>query len=188
MEFREVIEMRHSCREFRPDPVPREVLDRLVHAAAMAPSAMNSQPAHLHIATGEVRDRVTAIMAQTTHHLQEYVELLPEDHLEAAARFFGTLGDAPVVVAMSVPETTDELERINEMIAAGCATQNILLSATDEGLAACNITFGFWVRDQLAEAFEVGAEREIVGLIVLGYSSAEPESPPHRSDIAEYVG
>lgn len=40
----EAIARRHSVREFRPDPVPDEVLLKLLAAAHQAPSAMNHQP------------------------------------------------------------------------------------------------------------------------------------------------
>jgi nitroreductase len=40
----EAIDRRHSVREFRPDPVPDQVLLRLLEAARLAPSAMNLQP------------------------------------------------------------------------------------------------------------------------------------------------
>ncbi|MBP2019066.1 nitroreductase [Symbiobacterium terraclitae] len=40
----EAIARRHSVREFRPDPVPDEVLIALLEAAHQAPSAMNHQP------------------------------------------------------------------------------------------------------------------------------------------------
>lgn len=40
----EAMARRHSVREFRPDPVPDEVLITLLEAAHQAPSAMNHQP------------------------------------------------------------------------------------------------------------------------------------------------
>jgi len=40
----DAIARRHSVREFRPDPVPDEILIALLDAARQAPSAMNVQP------------------------------------------------------------------------------------------------------------------------------------------------
>ena len=42
--FFEVVASRRSIREFLPDPVPRDVLDRCLDAARMAPSTSNIQP------------------------------------------------------------------------------------------------------------------------------------------------
>jgi nitroreductase len=42
--FQELVASRRSIREFLPDPVPQEVLDRCVDAARLAPSTSNIQP------------------------------------------------------------------------------------------------------------------------------------------------
>lgn len=47
---------RWSPRAFRPDPVPRAVLDSMVEAARWAPSSMNLQPWRFIIGQGPTRD------------------------------------------------------------------------------------------------------------------------------------
>lgn len=47
---------RWSPRAFRPDPVPRHVLDSMVEAARWAPSSMNLQPWRFIIGQGATRD------------------------------------------------------------------------------------------------------------------------------------
>lgn len=188
MELREAIEQRHSYRAFAADPVPRAVLERMFFAASRAPSSLNSQPWRFHVVTGEShRDEVLAVMGQTTRFLDEYVDLVGAERLEEAKRFFSDLGHAPVIMALSVPVPEDELTRINHYLAAGAAVQNLLLAVTEEGLGACNITFSYWVRDQLAEVFGVGAGREVLSLIALGKPAEEPEAPPHSVDIADFL-
>jgi hypothetical protein len=44
MELMEAISGRRSIRDYRPDPVAREAITRLIDAAIQAPSAMNQQP------------------------------------------------------------------------------------------------------------------------------------------------
>lgn len=43
-DFQEQMRTRRTVRDFLPDPVPREVLERAVEAAAQAPSGANKQP------------------------------------------------------------------------------------------------------------------------------------------------
>ncbi len=43
-ELLELIKTRRSVREFKPDPIPRDVVLRLVEAASWAPSGSNQQP------------------------------------------------------------------------------------------------------------------------------------------------
>ena len=58
MEFQELIFERRSIRGYKPDPVPREVLDEIIEVAAQSPSSMNTQPWHVHVVTGDVLDRI----------------------------------------------------------------------------------------------------------------------------------
>ncbi len=43
-DFFEAVETRRTVRDFLPDPVPQEVLDRCLEAARLAPSSSNLQP------------------------------------------------------------------------------------------------------------------------------------------------
>lgn len=44
MELLEAIQTRRSIRQFRPDPVPRALLQEILQAALRAPSSINTQP------------------------------------------------------------------------------------------------------------------------------------------------
>jgi len=44
MDIYEAIRMRQSIRRYRPDPVPDDVLNRVLDAMRLAPSAGNLQP------------------------------------------------------------------------------------------------------------------------------------------------
>ena len=46
MDARECLLTRRSVRKYKPDPVPDEVLERVLECAAAAPSAINLQHWH----------------------------------------------------------------------------------------------------------------------------------------------
>jgi nitroreductase len=54
----EALSARRSVRAFKPDPVPKAVVEELLAAAAMAPSGTNIQPWKVHVVGGEVRARL----------------------------------------------------------------------------------------------------------------------------------
>jgi nitroreductase len=58
----EAITSRRSIRGFLPDPVPAEVIRRLIALAGRAPSGTNIQPWKVHVLTGAVLGRVTAAL------------------------------------------------------------------------------------------------------------------------------
>lgn len=186
MELEKVLRERHSVRRYARQDVAHDVIERVLDAAAFAPSAMNEQPWRFYVAEGETRARVGEIMAQSTVYLEDYIEVLSPEEYEHASEWYTDLGGCPVVVAVSMPITEDRLQLLNRTIAVGAALENVLLAATDHGLGACSITFSFWLRDQLAAVLEVPDDREIVALISLGYPAEEPVAPPHSHDIAEY--
>lgn len=53
---------RHSCRAFRPDPVPRAVIEKIIATARRVPSWCNAQPWQVTITSGEETDRFRAAM------------------------------------------------------------------------------------------------------------------------------
>lgn len=67
---------RWSCRAFRPDPVPRELIERVVEIARAAPSWCNTQPWHMHITEGEETDRFrTALRTHVGSVMSEQPDL-----------------------------------------------------------------------------------------------------------------
>ncbi len=49
---------RRSTRAFRPDPVPRALIEEILAIAVRAPSGTNVQPWKIHVVAGEVRKRL----------------------------------------------------------------------------------------------------------------------------------
>lgn len=189
MEFWEVVEARHSSRNFSREPVPREKIEKLLHAASTAPSAMNSQPWHFHVTEGEARQELGKLVSQATLHLVDYVEQPGEWDYDEALLWYSSLGHAPVAIGVSMPSSEAELDRTNNLLAVGAAIENLLLAATAEGLEACNITFAWWVRDELAKLLGIGEDREVVAIIAVGLpGDMPPAAPPHDENVADWLG
>ena len=60
MNFDDVILNRRSIRGYKPDPVPRALIEEIIALAMRAPSSMNTQPWSFYIITGEPLDRIRA--------------------------------------------------------------------------------------------------------------------------------
>lgn len=68
---------RRSVRAFRPDPVPRETVERILALASRAPSGTNMQPWAVTVVTGDSKERLTAALLEVhasggTGHSGEY--------------------------------------------------------------------------------------------------------------------
>ena len=60
---------RYSCRGFKPDPVPRETIERFAAVAQRTPSWCNSQPWQLAVASAPTTER---IRARLLDHVRSY--------------------------------------------------------------------------------------------------------------------
>jgi nitroreductase len=68
----EAILSRRSVRAFRPDPVPRETVERILALASRAPSGTNIQPWNVIAVAGAVRERlVEAMQTEFLQHGEE---------------------------------------------------------------------------------------------------------------------
>lgn len=73
------ITSRRSIRAFRPDPVPRETIERILEVASRAPSGTNVQPWKVTVLTGAAKARLSARIraayddpAERARHAEEY--------------------------------------------------------------------------------------------------------------------
>lgn len=58
MKYDEVVLGRRSIRGYKPDPVPRELIEEVIGLAMRAPSSMNTQPWNFYVIAGEPLDRI----------------------------------------------------------------------------------------------------------------------------------
>ncbi|MDZ4654890.1 MAG: nitroreductase family protein [Coriobacteriia bacterium] len=188
MELKDVLRARHSIRVFRSDPIDESVIREIIEYASLAPSTLNLQPWHFHIATGASRDAVNEIMAQTTQYLQEYVDKLGSEVVDHAARFYADLGGAPVIIGISTPVIDDPLvDQTNILLSVGACIGNILLLATERGLGACNLTVPRWVAQDLLHVFQVPEGRELTSIMVLGVPDEEPVEHDRNPDVISWL-
>lgn len=59
MNVLDAIASRKSIRAFRPDPVPKETVEKILEIAQRAPSGTNTQPWHVYACTGAVKQAIT---------------------------------------------------------------------------------------------------------------------------------
>ncbi len=180
--YRVIAERRDVRQGFLPDPVPDDVLARLLAAAHQAPSVGFSQPWDFIVVTDRAqRERVAALARRNR---DQYAAGLPA----ARARAFGALKvesilDTPVNLAVTCDPTRGgrhTLGRHSQPETAGfssvLAISNLWLAARAEGLGIGWVSF-FGPRDLAAE-LGLPAHLEVVAYLCLGYVrefGSEPE-------------
>jgi nitroreductase len=59
-EFSQFLSSRRSTRDFQSTPIPQHILDQILKDALTAPSWSNTRPFKVAVASGEIRDRISA--------------------------------------------------------------------------------------------------------------------------------
>ena len=69
------IENRFSARAFLPTPVPRQVLESILHVASRAPSGTNAQPWKVYVLQGAKKDELVQKVCAVHDELRQHPEL-----------------------------------------------------------------------------------------------------------------
>src|SRR5262245_59340044 len=123
MELFDAIFSRHSNANVKPDPVPRELIEKMLDAAVQAPNHYKVRPWRFVVFSGAGREQLGEALAQMrlTKNPTATDQLLA---IERALPF-----RAPVVIAIGVekPDEPKVLE-IENIVATACAAENLLLA------------------------------------------------------------
>src|SRR5262249_7949292 len=181
MEFREVIETTPTCRFYRPDPVPDDVLRRVFDGARWAPTGGNRQGVRFVV----VRD--PAKRRQLRHWSvpagEQYVRRAPARPgapmpklMANADHFAHHLDEVPVLIVVCAQlsdllATDRHLDRLSIVGGASVypAVQNLLLSARAEGLGTALTTLLCALEPQATEVLEIPDGIATAATVALGY-------------------
>ncbi len=188
MDLYEAIKGRRSIRRFKGDPVPREIVERILEMAMWAPSGMNLQNWHFVVIAGDRKDVLVEISAKAYDHIEPVLKEVFADKppvVESAKKFFKRLGGAPVIVFAYYKPTKERPETSIQTVAA--AIQNLLLAAHAEGLGACWMTGPLHVADQINEFLDI-RDKTLVAVIPIGYPDESPPIPKRKPNRVVYQG
>ena len=180
---------RRSIRKYKPDPVPREVLERILEAASWAPSGKNMQNWRFFVLQGKARNEYLQFSQQSWEHIRPILEKRLKPSLYAfTERFFYTLGEAPVVILAYNQPNPEE----NYQTALGSvymAVQNLLLAAEAEGLGTCPMGSPLEVKENVDRFLGVEhTDLQLVCGITVGYPDHEPPAAPRQTDRVTWLG
>ncbi len=197
MEFETLVQSRRSVRGYKPDPVPRAVIDEIIQVAKGAPSSMNSQPWHIHVLTGEPLDRVRQLNTEKmlsgakpkrdilTHGPYEGVHR--KRQVEIAVQLFEAMGiarndkerrqdwvmrgfrqfDAPVSIVLTYDRVLDPGATCHFDL--GALSYGIVLAAWDRGLGTVVNGQGITRSDIVREVAGIPEDEVIMTCIAMGY-------------------
>jgi nitroreductase len=178
VQFHDVVRKRRMVRHFAPEPVPGEVVERIVEAAQHAPSAGFSQGISFVAVTDEATRRQVAELA--------------DEEVYVAGGHHPFISEAPVQIVICASEEVYK-ERYREPdkkapgeeemewpvpywhTDAGCALMLILLAAVDGGLAGAFV--GVCQQQELRTLLGIPAHFDPIGIALIGHPAPDVPSP-----------
>jgi len=197
MEFREVLFGRKSIRDFKPDPVPKELVERIIDAGIWSPSNSNRQPWELIVVSGdklkELKEKLKEALKigkSSRRELKTWDDAYPRpkegerrssELMKGMLEFVKKAGikpqefirsnfsffGAPVVIVVVMEKGYG----IGSLVSIGACIENMLLQAYELGLGSCWMMIPLEYGDVFRELFEIPEDKYLVSTIALGYPS-----------------
>ncbi len=195
MEVKAAIRGRRSIRDFRPEPVPRELLETILQAAIHAPSNSNRQPWEYLVITGARLEELKSALAQAMkqgvspgRELKTWDEAWPmpaEGNRRAGELMAGLVEsagkagikpaefvsgnfrffNAPCVILVLM----DKGYGYGALVSVGAGIENLLLCAYDLGLGSCWMMMPLQYGEVFRRRFGAPESSYLVSVIALGY-------------------
>jgi nitroreductase len=191
-----VIRQRRAIRKYKDKPVDIELIEKIVGAGRMAPSAANDQPCKFFILSRKETIRLFAkeikkiavkdfVKSESTQIIKKVTHLL--NFLPGAAALFKNADhifySAPVVIFITAPADNEWAS-----MDAGMSAQNMMLAGKALGLDSCPVGFGKYVEHtKIYSLLNIPAIDEVKLALIFGYGDETPEPIAHCSDNAFFI-
>ncbi len=184
MEVFAAIHARRTIKDFRPDPVPSDLLERALTAGLWAQNHKLTQPWRWTILGPETHRRLAAAFARSQVTLLD-ANATPAEREHLRAKAAEKILNKPCIVAVSQHLSGPPAQRKEDYAAIACAIQNVQLAAWADGVG---MQWSSGKIIALPENYATlaidSSQEELVGLLFFGYPATIPPAQP-RKPLAE---
>ena len=196
MDIIEAIYSRKSIRGFKPDPIPKETLTKVLEAAIKAPSGTNSQTWEITVVAGEALDNIkkgnikkltSGAKPNPDVYLEPFSDVYRQRQIDLAIQIFQLMGitredkekrnawfqrgyrffDAPAAIILYADRSVSEARTQFDL---GLIAQNICLAAFHYGLGTCIEQQGIVYPDVVLKFTGIPESKRITIAIAIGYT------------------
>jgi nitroreductase len=180
----DIIKARHSIRKYTDEQITREQMDKILEAGALAPNAGGGQRSILVGVRNKELSRKIGIMNMSgfdrsnlagSYVSKEQPSTIDDPNIKNG--FY----DAPSVIAIFGQDNF--MFRVAD---AFCCAENMVLQATELGVASCiisrgDVTFNSEEGKELLKKWEIPQNYTAICFVVLGYIDGEqPQTKPRK--------
>jgi nitroreductase len=165
MDVLEAIRTRRTVKSYGPEPVEREVLERVLEAARWAPNHRLTEPWRFRVLGPQSLAALKVV----------------------AGEGGGKLDMSPTVLVASFVPSALPAHAVEDEHASAAAIYAVLLAATAEGLASFWRTPAFVTSEAGRAAIGLPDAERVLGIVCLGPLDGDAPEPPARGGLDEYV-
>lgn len=165
----DIIKTRRSTKPalFNGNKIPDEQIEQLLQLADWAPTHTFSEPWRFVVYSGE------SVVGFSKQHALLYQQFTPAEKF-MQSKFDSIISNGEKsshIIVCIMKRSNEKIPAMEEMAAASCAVQNMLLGATALGIASLWSTGGMVLHPSFKNHFQLGEQDEILGQLYLGYSN-----------------
>lgn len=159
----------YPYKRLKPEPVPQETVMQLLEAANRAPTHRFTEPWRFNVFTGEAKRHLANAL------IEAYQRQCGSEAKEAKiAKTLERCLHVPVVINIFMARDEKPLlPEFEEILAVGCAMQNLHLAAYALNLSGLWSTPGYLDDPQLNQFLGIAGEAKNFGFFYLGYIDGE---------------
>ncbi|MBN1680640.1 MAG: nitroreductase family protein [Anaerolineae bacterium] len=179
----DIMKSRRSIRRYTDQPVPGDVLHRVLEAAVWAPSAHNRQPWRFVVITEPARKQSLAQAMGQHFRVDLEADGVPGEQIEQRAqRSCQRISHAPALIMLclsmsDMDQYPDERRQRAEWTMAvqstALAAQNLLLAAHSVGLGVCWMCAPLFCPDVIRQELSLPGDWEAQALFTVGYPAEQ---------------
>ena len=181
MEALEAIMTRRSTRNYKPEPVEQDKIEKILAAGRQAPSGGNNQTSHfLVIRSRDVLERLIAITEKAFAGMEITEGMYASmKHAVEAAKKGGYVFcyNAPLLIV-----AVNRKDYGNNMADCACALENMMVAANALDLGSCWINQLKWLNEEpeiLEYLYSLGMKEteRVYGAVIIGYPATDSGLP-----------
>lgn len=176
MDFFELVNKRESVRGYIDKEVSKDIIEKIIETARVAPSACNSQPWKFVVVNDK---KVVKNIANKLH-----------DKIAGGINKFAHTAPVFIVVVGEKRNITSGIGQIVKKkdytsMDLGIACEHICLAATEIGLGTCMM--GWFKENEIKKILDIPKSKEVHLVISLGYYEKGKPKEKNRKDISEII-
>ena len=187
----QAIESRRTIFKFKPDPVPKNILEDILYAGIWAPNHHLTEPWRFTVIGEEAKltlaERYSEIQIEKVTSKPEAAKAATEETLaEIGKRGFQKFMSKPTIVAVSCIKEGDDQRQLEDYASTCCAMLNIQLAGWEQGIGMQWSTGAITLEKATHDMLGIDMENEyIIGFYYMGYPDEIPT--PKRKPLHEVL-